>query len=323
MNRSEAISPTAHYTGYVWARNGLSHPELATLQGHVMFESLRPTMAVGRALGGATLEGYLLARHRGIDVLLARAIERHGVAQVIEVAAGLSPRGWRFTERYGERLTYVEADLPGMASRKRQALKRMGSLTDRHRVAEVDALADDGPDSITALTAQLDPTQGLAIITEGLLGYLPRRAVDGIWRRFARALREFATGRYISDLHLAAVQNVQVRAFRKLLSAFVRGRVYLHFDTAEQAVAAVRAAGFAEAELHRAADLAGAARDLGAETARDLGAETARDTGAETARDPGAETARDPGAETGRDPGAWRSRDPGARLAHILEASTR
>jgi O-methyltransferase involved in polyketide biosynthesis len=291
MSRSEAISPTAHYTGYVWARNGLSDPELATIQGRVMFESLGPTMAVARALGGATLEGYLLARHRAIDVLLARAIERDAVTQVIEVAAGLSPRGWRFTERYGERLTYVEADLPGMASRKRQALERMGSLSHRHRVARVDALADHGPDSITTLTAQLDRTQGLAIITEGLLGYLPQSAVDAIWRRFAAALGAFATGRYISDLHLSVVQNAQVRAFRRLLSGFVRGRVYLHFDTAEEALAAVRAAGFAEAALHPAADLEGEARD--------------------------------PGAAAARGPGEGRWRDPGARLAHILEASTR
>ncbi len=307
MNRSEAISPTAHYTGYVWAHNGLSHPELATIQGRVMYESLRPTMMASRALGGPTLEGYLLARHRAIDVLLARAIERDGVTQVIEVAAGLSPRGWRFTERYGEELTYVEADLPGMASRKRQALERMGSLSDRHRVARVDALSDDGPDSIAALTAPLDQDQGLAIITEGLLGYLSRDTVEGIWRRFARALGPFRTGRYISDMYLASVANVQVRAFRKLLSGFVRGRVYLHYDTAEQALAAVGAAGFARAELHVAGDLAGEALDAGAETRRG----------------PGAGRPRDPGAGRPRGPGAGRPRDPGARLAHILEASTR
>ncbi len=35
MSSSDAISPTAHYTGYVWARNGLSHPELETLEGRV------------------------------------------------------------------------------------------------------------------------------------------------------------------------------------------------------------------------------------------------------------------------------------------------
>jgi hypothetical protein len=52
---SDRISPTAHYTGYVWARNGLSHPELATLEGRVLFDALEPAMLVSRALGRASL----------------------------------------------------------------------------------------------------------------------------------------------------------------------------------------------------------------------------------------------------------------------------
>src|SRR3954454_2071955 len=87
---SERISPTAHYTGYVWARNGLSHSELATTEGRLLFETVRPSMIVTRALGGPTLEEYLLARHRAIDDRLTRAIEEGGATQVIEVACGLS-----------------------------------------------------------------------------------------------------------------------------------------------------------------------------------------------------------------------------------------
>jgi O-methyltransferase involved in polyketide biosynthesis len=257
MSPSETISPTAHYTGYVWARNGLSHPGLETLEGRVMFESLRPINAVSTTLGGPSLESYLLARHRAIDALLDKAIDEHGVTQVIEVAAGMSPRGWRFTQRYGDRLTYIEADLAGMTARKRRALERMGSLSDRHRVVEVDALRDTGERSIAALAAELDRESGLAIITEGLLGYLDTDAVDGIWRRFARTLSQFASGRYLSDLHLGSVQNAQIRAFRAALSVFVRGQVHLHFDNAQQAEGALRDAGFAQAKLYRASDVPG------------------------------------------------------------------
>jgi O-methyltransferase involved in polyketide biosynthesis len=257
MSPSETISPTAHYTGYVWARNGLSHPRLETLEGRVMFESLRPMMAVSTTLGAPSLESYLLARHRAIDTLLDQAIEHHGVTQVLEVAAGLSPRGWRFTQRYGDRLTYIEADLPGMTARKRRALDQMGSLNDRHRVTEVDALRDRGPNSIAGLAEELDRESGLAIITEGLLGYLDTDAVDGIWRRFARTLSGFASGRYISDLHLGSMQNAHIRAFRAALSVFVRGQVHLHFDNAQQAEGALRDAGFAWAKLYRASDVPG------------------------------------------------------------------
>jgi len=35
----DRIGPTAHYTGYVWARNGLSHPELNTTEGRILFDS--------------------------------------------------------------------------------------------------------------------------------------------------------------------------------------------------------------------------------------------------------------------------------------------
>src|SRR5262245_8502192 len=120
--RSETITPTAHYTGYVWFANGLSHPAFATKEGRFFYQALRPANAASRAMGGPTLEGMLLARHRVIDHLLERAIAAGRVSQVIEIAAGLSPRGWRFTRDHGDAITYVEADLPDMAARKRAIL---------------------------------------------------------------------------------------------------------------------------------------------------------------------------------------------------------
>jgi O-methyltransferase involved in polyketide biosynthesis len=259
-----AVSPTAHYTGYVWARNGLSHPELASTEGRLLYESLRAPMIASRLLGGPTLEAYLLARHRAIDALLERAIEEGGVTQVIEVAAGLSPRGWRFSRRYGASLTYIEADLPGMAERKRSALERMGSLGEHHRVEPLDALRDAGPASLSAATAALDPTEGLAIITEGLLGYVDRASVLDIWHRFAGELSAFRSGFYLSDLHLGSTEaRAEVRAFRILLSAFVRGRVHLHFGSEREAVAALEDAGFRHASLRRASEIAAERHSVG------------------------------------------------------------
>jgi O-methyltransferase involved in polyketide biosynthesis len=263
VSSPDAISPTAHYTGHVWFRNGLSHPRLATLEGRLLFESLQPAMRISAALGGPSLEPYLLARHRAIDSLLEQAIEHHGVTQVIEVAAGLSPRGWRFHTRFGDGLTYIEADLPAMAARKRRALETIGSLGDRHRVRDLDALRDDGPVSLASLSDELDRGQGLAIITEGLLGYLPPDAVTGLWRRFAQTLDEFPAGRYISDLHLGSAQTAAIRGFRLALSAFVRGRVYLHFDSAGQAEGQLRAAGFATASVRPAQKIVAAAPENG------------------------------------------------------------
>ncbi|HEX8743439.1 MAG TPA: class I SAM-dependent methyltransferase [Thermoleophilaceae bacterium] len=263
----DAISPTAHYTGHVWGRNDLSHPELDTIEGRAFFGALMPAMTVSRTLGGPTLEGMLLTRHRIIDRLLADAIEAGRVSQVIEVACGMSPRGWRFARRYGERVTYVEADLPGMAARKRRALERIGSLGDGHRVVALDALRDGGPDSLAEVASGLVRTGGLAIVTEGLLSYFGGGDVLGMWRRFARELGRFSHGLYLSDLHVGGGRSPLDRAFMAALSAYVQRRVQSHFDGEAAAVAALREAGFREARLHRG-DRHAAAGDAG----RDPGA---------------------------------------------------
>ncbi len=264
MSDPARITPTAHYTGYVWARNGLAPPELQSSEGRFLYELVRPAMLASRAWGGAQLEPYLLTRHAAIDALLTRAIEGHGISQVLEVACGLSPRGWRFHRRYGERITYVEADLPEMAERKRAALERTGSLDFHHRVRALDALRLQGPESLSALAEELEPEQGLVIITEGLLNYLDREAVVGLWRRFAGMLSNFSAGCYVSDIHLGSQQGLQVRAARAVLAAFVRGTVDMHFASAEEAEATLLAAGFGHAELHRSVALATEHRGPGA-----------------------------------------------------------
>lgn len=273
---SDRISPTAHYTGFVWARNGLSHPRLQTTEGRVLYESLRGVMAVSVALGGNSLERYLLARHRAIDRLLEEAIESGRVSQVIEVASGLSARGWRFSSRYGDRITYVEADLPGMAERKRRALADIGSLSDHHRMVDLDALAAAGPHSLSAVASSLKRARGTAVITEGLLGYLDTPSVLGLWERIAAVLNGFPAGLYLSDLHIGAVADLPVRAFRLLLSAFVRGQVHLHFERADDAVRELRQAGFQEAAVRRASDVLGVGEAGGAQLVHIIEASTVR-----------------------------------------------
>jgi O-methyltransferase involved in polyketide biosynthesis len=244
---SGAVSPTAHYTGEIWVRHGLSHPQLATWQGRMLHRGFALPLAASKALGGPTLDGLLLARHRIIDSILDDLI-RGGVSQVVEVACGMSPRGWRFTERF----TYVEADLPGMAQRKRDALARMKSLTDRHRVADLDVLQEGGPGSLEALVGTLDPVKGLVIVIEGLLTYLDDDTVNALWARLATALGRFDKGVFLSDLRFARWdRGLPERAFDVILGAFVRGKVHAYRGDEATAEAALRSAGFEEARLHR------------------------------------------------------------------------
>ncbi len=247
--RSVTISPTAHYTAQVWLRNGLSDERLRTPQGNVLWYALEPLMRVSAATGGPTLEDFLLARHQLIDLRLARAIESGRITQVLEIAAGLSARGLRFTRRYGERIRYIEADLPAMSARKLELLG--GTAGAHHRIAAIDALADGGPDSIAALAATLDPRKGMAIVTEGLLNYFGRDEVTGMWRRFARALGGFPHGLYLADVHLSGVNHgTTTEAFRYALSTFVRSRVHLHFETTTEVERELTASGFDGAAVH-------------------------------------------------------------------------
>ena len=249
-----AVSPTAHYTGETWVRNGLSDPQLRTWQGQVFHGALALPFAVSRAVGGPTLEGVLLARHRIIDSILEEQIEG-GISQVVEVACGMSPRGWRFSERYGDRLTYIEADLPAMAQRKREALERMGSLGEHHRVVDLDILRDGGPGSLDALADTLDPAAGLAIVTEGLLTYLDGETVEAVWARIAKVLARFDRGVYLADLRLDAPdRGAPERAFALLLGAFVRGRVHAYGREGATPEDALRQAGFGDVRLHRCSE---------------------------------------------------------------------
>jgi len=247
---SAAISPTAHYTGETWVRNGLSHPELATWQGRLFHRAMALPQAAFGLLGGPSLDEMLLARHRIIDALLEEQIEA-GATQVVEIACGMSPRGWRFRQRYGDRIVYVEADLPAMARRKREALARMRSLGDRHRVAELDALRDGGPGSLEDLLESLDPGEGLAIVTEGLLVYLDDATTEALWARLARALRPFSPGVYLSDFRFArSERGLTELAGEAILSAFVRGKVHPYDGDAPSAEAALHSAGFDRVALH-------------------------------------------------------------------------
>lgn len=263
MGTSASISPTAHYTGLVWARHGLSHPALATTTGRLLFYGFKPVILAAQWAGAPAIDSFLLTRHKLIDLRLDEAIRSGRIGQVIEIACGLSARGWRFKQRYGEALTYVEADLPGMAERKREALARMGQPKPGHRVVDIDALADSGPLSLQSIAGSLDRGRGLAVIAEGLLNYFSEGDVRSMWRRFSSVLQQFPQARYWSDIGLSAdMGGARATPFVGFLSAFVRGRVHLHFRTPADAEAALRESGFALARVLDPGDFADVLGDI-------------------------------------------------------------
>jgi len=115
----------------------------------------------------------------------------------------------------------------------------------------------------------------LAIITEGLLGYLPGDQVDGLWRRFAATLAGFQAGFYLSDLHVGAVRPSRLAPSGWCSRPLCEGRSICTGTRRRRRREALLAAGFRAAELHRAAALAPETRGPGAGMAHIIEASTA------------------------------------------------
>ena len=241
----QRVSPTAHYTARVWAKHGLAPPAFDTPLGRVLERALRPLDRINRSRGHRTLEQMLVTRHRLLDQQLEAAIDEGDIGQVIEIGAGLSARGLRMRKRHRS-IVYVETDLPAIIEYKRTLLEHRDP---DHRLEAIDITQSGGPGSLEALGRSLDPRRGTAFVTEGLVPYLDPASVASAWRSIATSARSFPVGVYLTDLNLRCDvrRDPGAAVFRALLSAFVRGRVRLHFDRPRDVTEALRHAGFDQA----------------------------------------------------------------------------
>ena len=245
------ISISAHYTGYVWYRHGLSAPDFVTLAGRVANAALTPINAFLRKVAGASIDTFLLQRHNVIDHLVSQLVEEQGVEQIVEIAAGLSPRGYRLRQKYPQ-LTYIEADLPGMAARKGSLLQKIG-VGAQHQVRACNILEESGAESIAALLATLDPNKKTAIVTEGLVNYFELPVIRRVWARMADGLKAFPAGYYVTDLYPDFADHPSykyVKFAQRLVGFFTRGDWPLHYPSDEAIRAGFGEDGFAEVEVH-------------------------------------------------------------------------
>jgi O-methyltransferase involved in polyketide biosynthesis len=252
---SSGISFTAFYTGEVWRRHGLSVPFLSLPQGRLLYAAGRPMELLAEALLGAGNETMLLQRHLIIDCILEQAITEQGVTQVVEIACGLSPRGTLIARRFADRdLHYLEADLPGMAARKRNLLERAGELGPRHQVLDIDILARDSAISLESVfQSRLDPSRKTLVITEGLVNYFDYPTITGFWARLASALKPFPAGIYVTDLYpnFQWHRAVKVaRVFKAALGVVTRSQVSLHFGNEAAIREGFHDVGFAATRVH-------------------------------------------------------------------------
>ena len=194
------ISFTAHYTGYRWYLLGISHPAFATRKGKWLTVLLQPLENWAERHVGTSMRTVLQTRHQLINQQVDQLLQRHPDLQIVEFAAGLSPRGWRYRKQYPA-LRYVEVDLPDMVTVKKQALHAAGQAH-----AEVMAIDLFSP-QLGQLFQQLDQTKPLLIVSEGLINYFSLTILQQFWSDLARYGADFADFYYISDLYPEPIQH--------------------------------------------------------------------------------------------------------------------
>ncbi len=245
------ISISAHYTGYVWYKHGLSASAFVTPMGRIANACLTPVNGLLKLLAGANIDTFLLQRHQVLDHLLCRLIEEEGVEQIVELAAGLSPRGYRISERYPH-ITYLETDLPGMAARKAGLLQQL-QRPPRHRAQACNILQNDGVESLHDVLAQLDPQKKTVVISEGLVNYFPLPVIRGVWSRLASELRRFPAATYLTDLYPDFADHPSYRYVKfaqKLVGFFTRGEWPLHYPSDQAIQAGFQEDGFSQVSVN-------------------------------------------------------------------------
>jgi O-methyltransferase involved in polyketide biosynthesis len=250
---TSSISFTALYTGHVWYANGLSAPAFHTRRGSFFYHALAPFEYVGGQIAGGNIRTFLLQRHHLIDHLVREAIEQRGVTQILEIACGLSPRGYRFRQQYPQ-LTYVEADLPDMAARKHRLLSAQQCLGDQHRVVPLNIFSTEGVDAMEVVAAKcFDRSQPLLVITEGLVNYFSLETISPFWQRLQQLLSGYAGGSYLTDNYPLFHDHPFHRTMKTLggmLGAVSRSQVSFHFGSDEEASQHLRGLGFREVLIH-------------------------------------------------------------------------
>lgn len=193
MARNEENIPhSALYTAATWKWGGMPCAELTTPEGaEKLFSLVNAYMKFYRFINPAkySLHHTLLHRHSMINYLM----ERSGADQVIEVAAGFSPRGAYVSQSPHKH--YFEVDLDDVVRLKQIQLQKSE--------AGIGVLKRPNFSQLSENILSLDfsttfPRRRSFVITEGLMMYFSRAEQQQIWRRIAEFIN-WEGGEYVFD----------------------------------------------------------------------------------------------------------------------------
>lgn len=150
---------------------------------------------------------YMEARYKALDAL----VKRSGVKQVLELAAGWSPRGM-IMALGNPQASYIETDQsPEELDKKREIISQLiGNVPSNLHHVTFDVLKEDGLENVLALLKR-EPT---AVIHEGLFRYFSHPLKDATIAKIHSILTYTNGGIYATpDIH---TREVELEAFRRM-----------------------------------------------------------------------------------------------------------
>lgn len=245
LSKHRHISFTAHYTGYIWYQMGISNPIFATAKGKSLAKLVHPLESWAEKYVGGSMRSTLKQRHTMLDQSLKNLIQQHPHLQVLEIACGLSPRGWWFRQHYPE-IYYRELDLPDMAATKQAALQHIEQQAEE--VLSVDLFTDD----LASVFQLFDPKRPLVIISEGLINYFDKAMLLQLLTTIVDYGQDFKKLYYLTDIYPEPTENKLATVIwnsSRLLKWISRSAFSFHFKTPIEVEMFFHEAGFEEVKV--------------------------------------------------------------------------
>lgn len=230
LSKHRHISFTAHYTGYIWYQMGISHEALATTKGKSLAYLVHPIESWAEKYVGGSMRTTLKQRHTMLDHYLEQLIQESPDLQVLEIACGLSPRGWWFRQHYPS-ITYRELDLPDMAQTKQNALQQIEK--NAPEVLSVDLFTE----AFAQAFEVFDPNRPLVVISEGLINYFDKGLLEHLIQSIGHYGATFKKFHYLTDLYPEPIKNKLASIIwnsSKLLKLMSRSSFSFHFKSPQE-----------------------------------------------------------------------------------------
>ncbi|MEQ1160521.1 class I SAM-dependent methyltransferase [Acinetobacter calcoaceticus] len=247
LSKHRHISFTAHYTGYIWYQMGISHEALATAKGKSLAYLVHPIESWAEKYVGGSMRTTLKQRHTMLDHHLEKLIQENPDLQVLEIACGLSPRGWWFRQHYPS-ITYRELDLPDMAQTKQNALQQIEQ--NAPEILSVDLFTE----AFAQAFEVFDPNRPLVVISEGLINYFDKDLLKQLIQSIAHYGTAFKTFHYLTDLYPEPIKNKLATLIwnsSKLLKLMSRSSFSFHFKSPQEVQDFFKDAGFQHATVEQ------------------------------------------------------------------------